>query len=312
MSRASWRTSSSRAARAAAADAGYNYQDYQFDVVVTGDKPDVGFGGVAYVGGRGAWLANSQWNLGVCSHEVGHNFGLNHAGFWDTTDGTTIGAGSAVEYGNPFDHMGGASSSTSAHFGARQKNYLDWLPDADVQKITANGTTTTRISAFDKKAAIGKRAIAVDRSGTGNDYWIEYRQNYAGGNGYMLDGVLLNWGDVNINNGKPVLLDNTPGTSDLNDCTVQIGRTFSDTAAGIHITPVLRGTTGGVTWIDVTVNREFVEHDAAPRGRHRHRRGACGVVEWRPRHCERGGQSHRGSRHIHRRRFRRGHRRRGR
>ena len=243
------------AARAAAADAGYNYQDYQFDVVVTGDKPDVGFGGIAYVGGRGAWLANSQWNLGVCSHEVGHNFGLNHAGFWDTTDGSPIGAGSAVEYGNPFDHMGGASSSTSAHFGARQKNYLDWLPDADVQKITANGTTTTRISAFDKKAATGKRAIAVDRSGTGNDYWIEYRQNYAGGNGYMLDGVLLSWGDVNINNGKPLLLDNTPGTSDLNDCTVQTGRTFSDTAAGIHITPILRGTTGGVTWIDVTVNR---------------------------------------------------------
>ena len=198
------------AARAAAADAGYRYQDYQFDVVVTGDKPDVGFGGIAFVGGRGAWLANSQWNLGVCSHEVGHNFGLNHAGFWDTTDGTTIGAGSAVEYGNPFDHMGGASSSTNAHFGARQKNYLDWLPDADVLKITANGTTTTRLSAFDRKAATGKRALAVDRAGTSSDYWIEYRQNYAGGNAYMLDGVLLNWGDVTINNGKPVLLDNTP------------------------------------------------------------------------------------------------------
>lgn len=85
------------AARSAAAAAGFPHTNYTHEVVVTGDKPDVGFGGVAYVGGRGAWLANGQWNLGVCSHEVGHNFGLNHSGFWDTTDGTTIGAGSAVE-----------------------------------------------------------------------------------------------------------------------------------------------------------------------------------------------------------------------
>lgn len=246
------------AARTAAAAAGYNYTNYTHDVVVTGSKPSVGFGGIAYVGARGAWLANGQWNLGVCSHEVGHNFGLNHAGFWDTTDGSVIGDGAAVEYGNPFDHMGGASSSTDAHFGARQKNYLDWLPDADVVKITANGTTTTRMRAFDKSTALasGAKAIAVDRTGTSNDYWLEYRQTYTDTNAWMKDGVLLNWGDVNINNMKPVLLDWTPGTSSKDDCPVLIGRTFSDTAAGIHITPIGRGAdANGVSWIDVTVNR---------------------------------------------------------
>lgn len=244
------------AARSAAAAAGFPHTNYTHEVVVTGDKPDVGFGGVAYVGARGAWLANGQWNLGVCSHEVGHNFGLNHSGFWDTDDGTTIGSGSAVEYGNPFDQMGGASSSTDAHFGARQKNYLDWIADADVMKITANGSSTTRIRAFDKSTAAGDKAIAVDRSGTGNDYWIEYRQTYTDTNKWMKDGVVLNWGDVNISNMKPVLLDWTPGTSSKDDCPVLIGRTFSDVTAGIHITPVLRGADpDGVAWIDVTVNR---------------------------------------------------------
>ena len=242
------------AARSVAADAGYNYQDYNFDVLFTAGKPAAGFAGIAYVGGRGAWLANSYWGLGVCSHEVGHNFGLNHAGFWDTDDGTPAGNGSAVEYGNPFDHMGGASNSTSAHFGARQKNYLDWLPDADVQKITANGTSTTRIYAFDKKAATGKRALVVDRSGS-NDYWVEYRQNYTSGNGYMLNGMVLNFGDVNISNMKPLLLDWTPDTSSLDDSPLPIGRTFSDTTAGIHITPVLRNSASSVTFVDVTVNR---------------------------------------------------------
>lgn len=244
------------AARTAATAAGFNYTNYTHEVVVTGDKPDVSFGGIAYVGARGAWLANSQWNLGVCSHEVGHNFGLNHAGFWDTDDGTVIGNGAAVEYGNPFDQMGGASSSQDAHFGARQKNYLDWLVDADVVKITADGTTTTRIRAFDRGVATGDKAIAVERAGTSNDYWIDYRQDYADTNLWMRDGVILNWGDVTINNGKPLLLDNTPATSSKDDCPVLIGRTFSDSAAGIHITPVLRGADGdGTTWIDVTVNR---------------------------------------------------------
>ncbi|MEQ1861915.1 MAG: autotransporter-associated beta strand repeat-containing protein, partial [Chthoniobacteraceae bacterium] len=244
------------AARTAATAAGYNYTNYTHEVVVTGDKPDVSFGGVAYVGARGAWLANSQWNLGVCSHEVGHNFGLNHSGFWDTDDGTVIGSGAAVEYGNPFDQMGGASSSMNAHFGARQKNYLDWIADADVVKITTDGTTTTRIRAFDKTAATSKKAIAVDRTGTSNDYWIEYRQTYAGSNVWMKDGVVLNWGDVGISNMKPLLLDNAPATSTKDDSAVLIGRTFSDTAAGIHITPVLRGSdVDGTSWIDVTVNR---------------------------------------------------------
>ncbi|MCX6857321.1 MAG: hypothetical protein NTV80_20725, partial [Verrucomicrobia bacterium] len=244
------------AARTAASAAGYNYLNYTHEVVVTGDKPDVSFGGVAFVGARGAWLANGQWNLGVGSHEVGHNFGLLHSGFWDTDDGTVIGSGSLVEYGNPFDHMGGASSSMDAHFGARQKNYLDWIADTDVLRITADGGTTTRMRAFDRSVATGTKAIMVDRAGTTDDYWLEYRQDYADTNQWMRDGVILNWGDSTINNDRPVLLDNTPSSSSKDDCPVLIGRTFSDAAAGIHITPLLRGTDpDGTTWIDVTVNR---------------------------------------------------------
>ncbi len=47
-----------------------------------------------------------------------------------------------------------------------------------------------------------------------------------------------------------------------------IGRTFSDTAAGIHITPVLRGTDpDGTAWIDVTVNRGAFPGNRKPIGR---------------------------------------------
>jgi hypothetical protein len=243
------------AARAAAEDAGFDYRDYSFEVVVTGDKPDVSFGGIAYIGERGAWLANGQWNLGMCSHELGHNFGLNHSGFWRTNDGTPNGVGSNVDYGNPFDHMGGASSSTSAHFNARQKHYLGWLTDSSVQKLSAEGMVSQRLLAFDRDHAAGTRAIAVDRSGTAQDYWIEYRSLYPL-NDWLNDGLVMNFGDANLNNAKPSLLDFTPMTSTRDDCSLLTGRTFSDWEHGIHITPTERGVdVDGVPFIDVTVNR---------------------------------------------------------
>ena len=145
------------AARTAASAAGYNYTNYTYEVVVTGAQPAVsGSAGVAYVGTRGAWLHNKQWNLKTCAHEIGHNFGLLHSGAWDTDDGNVIGPGSVWEYGNEFDIMGvGGGPHERRHFSAFQKNRLDWLPDADLVKITTNGTSTTRIRAMDKNQADG-------------------------------------------------------------------------------------------------------------------------------------------------------------
>jgi len=242
------------AARAAAEVAGYDYRDYSLEIVVTGDKPDVSFGGIAYVGERGAWLANGQWNLGVCSHEAGHSFGLNHSGFWDTSGGAPAGAGSHVEYGNPFDHMGGASSSTSAHFNARQKHYLGWIPDSAVRSISGDGMFTQRLTAMDHGAAGGHRVIAVDRAETAQDYWIEYRSLYPSSR-WLTDGVAVNFGDVQISNAKPALLDFTPHTRTKDDCALLIGTTFSDAEKGIHITPTGRGAAAdGSPFMDVTVH----------------------------------------------------------
>jgi hypothetical protein len=251
------------AALAAAEDAGYDYRSYDFDIVVTGDKPDVSFGGIAWVGARGVWLANSQWNLGVCSHELGHNFGLNHSGFWNTTDGSVIGAGTNVEYGNPFDHMGGASSSSNAHFSARQKAFLNWIPASSVERITADGTVTRRLTAMDRADAQGCLALAIDRIGTARDYWLEYRSLYSS-IPWMQDGAVINFGDVIINNAKPSLLDFTPYTTSRNDCPVLIGRTFSDPDYGIHLTPVGRGSTNGVPWLDVTISRGTFPENRKP------------------------------------------------
>lgn len=255
------------AARTAAAAAGYNYLDYTYEVVLTGAKPAMaGTAGVAMVGARGAWLHNSQWNIRTCAHEVGHNFGLPHAGAWDTDDGSVIGPGEVWDYGNVFDIMGvGDPSTFLRHFGATAKQYLGWMPMADVVKITTNGTTTTRIRAMDKTQADGnKRALAVDRANSSDDYWVEYRQVFGTSYG-MRDGVLVNWASINGGYQQPLLLDMKPDTFDKEDAVLPIGTTFSDGDAGIHITPVARGTdTDGVGWMDVTVNRGSFSGNAKP------------------------------------------------
>ena len=245
-------------ARAAAAAAGYNYLNYTHEIVVTGATPVVpATAGMANVGARGAWVHNAQWNLKTCAHELGHNFGMPHSGAWDTDDGSVIGPGEVWDYGNVFDLMGvGSSSAFLRHFSASVKQFLDWMPVTDVTKITVDGSTTTRIRALDKVQADGnKRALAVDRAGSTDDYWIEYRQLYGTGYG-LIDGVLVNWANINGGYQQPLLLDMAPTTSQKDDAVLPIGKTFSDAAAGIYITPVARGMDGdGVGWMDVTVNR---------------------------------------------------------
>ncbi|MBK8039680.1 MAG: autotransporter-associated beta strand repeat-containing protein [Verrucomicrobiaceae bacterium] len=245
-------------ARAAAAAAGFNYLNYTHEVVVMGATPVVpATSGMANVGARGAWVYNTQWNLKTTGHELGHNFGLPHSGAWDTDDGSVIGPGEVWDYGNVFDMMGvGSASASLRHFGAMPKQFLDWIPMADVIKITTDSSTTSRIRAMDKVQADGnKRALAVDRAGSTDDYWVEYRQLFGTSFG-LRDGVLVNWADINGGYQQPLLLDMAPDTFQKDDAVLPMGKTFSDTAAGIHITPVARGTDGdGVEWMDVTVNR---------------------------------------------------------
>ena len=245
-------------ARAAAAAAGYNYLNYTHEIVVTGATPVVpATAGMANVGARGAWVHNAQWNLKTCAHELGHNFGMPHSGAWDTDDGSVIGPGEVWDYGNVFDLMGvGSSSAFLRHFSASVKQFLDWMPVTDVTKITVDGSSTTRIRAMDKVQADGnKRALAVDRADSTDDYWIEYRQLYGTGYG-LIDGVLVNWASINGGYQQPLLLDMAPTTSQKDDAVLPIGKTFSDAAAGIYITPVGRGMDGdGVAWMDVRVNR---------------------------------------------------------
>ncbi len=240
-------------ALAAAAAAGYTTANYQFACVFTSSKPAAGYAGVAYVGARGAHMANGYFSESVTSHELGHNKGLSHAHYWDTGNASTIGDGTSDEYGSPYDVMGHGGYS-SAHYSAGHKRVLGWITDA-MAPLAPAGKTTYRLYVHDNQG-VNNLVTALRASRSGKDYYVEYRQRFTGDN--ARNGVLLHWNDDGGNNAT--VLDARPG--EAGDA-LFIGRTFSDTSANVHITPIARG---NVTpdWMDVVINTGSTSGNKAP------------------------------------------------
>ena len=244
-------------ARKAARLAGYDTDNYERDIVAFTPVPGYDFGGLAYVGGKGVWL--QSMGAGVTAHELGHNYGLWHANFWDATPtGSMCGPGTNLEYGNFYDTMGAAAAGAN-QFNAAHKSKLDWLTADAVQVISSNGVY--RIYPFDVpdgKRVSGRFYAAAVQKDFSRYYWMEFRQLFTG-NDWLQNGVLLDWSPWMESSGGTQLIDTTPGSPTFSgdsreDAAVVVGRTFNDNAAGVHITPLARGATGTDPWLDVQVN----------------------------------------------------------
>lgn len=232
-------------ARQAARDAGYDLNAYSLDVVA---HPNLfsGWAGRGYVGSKGTWL-NGNFGVGVTAHELGHNYGVYHANFWNAGD-SIIGAGTVQEYGNPFDKMGNSGAS---HFNAWFKRTFDWVTAAQVNTVTTSGTY--RIYPLEVATPDGgMQALKVPRNDSqSRDYWLEFRQGISS-NASLMSGASINFGFPFSGSTGSHLLDMTPGGNTSNSPLV-IGRTFSDFASNIHLTPVGKGGTTPES-LDVVVN----------------------------------------------------------
>lgn len=240
-------------ALAAARDAGFDPNAYNLDVVAFASTYS-GWAGRGYVGSKGTWL-NGYFDLRVTGHELGHNYGVYHANYWNASGVTIIGPGTNTEYGNPLDIMG-ASGSPAHHFNAWFKRLFNWMPQSEIATVTTSGTV--RIAELEKPLDAGVHAAKISRDAQ-KDYWLEYRP--AHNTPHTRDGLSINWG-YQYNTGSH-LLDMTPGDGSRTNSTLVIGRTFSDPLAGIHVTPI--GKAGTVPEaLDVVVNLGTFPGNHAP------------------------------------------------
>jgi len=236
------------AANSAATAAGYNLGSYTNKYYVMPHNSSCGWMGLAYVGSPYLAWSNGYNSVQVYTHELGHNFSLDHAG--SVSCGTqVIGTGCSVsEYGDPFDTMG---NKAAMHYNAMQKALLGWLPASSV--VThPGGTATYSLSPIEVGGAptyAVKIAAASNRT-----YWIEYRQplGFDGGlASYPNNGVQIRVSAPFANASgydDTELLDMTPGsTGGFGDAALLVGRSYTDSTYGITISvPTVSATLASV------------------------------------------------------------------
>jgi hypothetical protein len=231
---------------AAARAGGWDADQHDFVFVRYVNGP----GSVAFAmtGQKGAWVQTDD--AGVIAHELGHNYGLNHANAWTPFTTSAYGPGSTVEYGDPFDTMG----PNQGAFNPCEKTVLQWFPSWACLAITNSGIY--RLRAFDVVSLQSNLFYALKVRKDVRDYWFDYRGQFTSGNfsPFTLNGLEIRWPRWSASSGGSTLLDTTPGTArGFADGPLTVGRTFSDVEAEVHVTTLGRSPTPG-EWLDVVVN----------------------------------------------------------
>ncbi|HSU52824.1 MAG TPA: PKD domain-containing protein, partial [Candidatus Dormibacteraeota bacterium] len=205
--------------------------------------------------------------------------------------------GEWVEYGHYFSVMSAQYGSewddaTKPIYNPVEKVQLGWLSGSQAQYVSTSGTY--RLYRHDARSTVGvPRGIrietpATDYTSAGHHYWLGYRyapwgiaQNwYQNGvevdvcqTGYGSDGSIeLDMSPFSKDQTSPFYDATSPpgnwwtiDNSDKQDGALVVGRTYDDSAAGIHITPISTGNNGaGEEFIDMVINLGSFPGNHAP------------------------------------------------
>jgi len=223
-----------------------------------------GWSGLAYIG-YGLAFINQSSQLLVIGHELGHTFGLYHAGSLDCGNNPIGGTCSVSEYGDPFDVMGNINAM---HFSAFQKQNLEWITNASV--VThAGGTATYTLSPIESGGG-SQYAIRIP-AGPNRTYFVEYRQplgfdsaiptaNADGAQVRVVRPLEILCSTCDSGNNDTELLDMSTTTSTFNDAVLTTGTRFVDAYYGVIVDVLSRTATAldvKVTSLGKTPNPDF-------------------------------------------------------
>ena len=204
-----------------------------------------------------------------------------------------------IEYGHKFSTMGAQSGSGDlnagrGHFTIGEKEHIDWLVEADGDHVSLDQSATVRLYRQDipssEHAAMTPgvaRSIKINRNSddytsTTNKrrYWLSHRWLPTNGiaETWLRRGIQVDWQRQVYGGDGSIQLDMTPysrnsttvggsyttDNNDKEDAALIIGRTYSDTVADIHITPIGQGGSSPNQWIDVVVNLDTQAGNGAP------------------------------------------------
>jgi len=256
-------------AKAAAQAAGYNLANYKhFVYYMSSNTGCSSWWGLATIGGSDVWY-NGEYglNMQVFAHELGHNFGLYHSHSYSCGTAVICSNGTTTEYGDPHDAMAapynyGLSTSIHPHFNSFQKERLGWL-NAGVSPpiLSAGASGSYTIGPYENQDSTPKALKILQSSSAGSYYYVEFRQpigfdSYVSSYADLMGGVVIHQAAPG-NANRSDLLDMTPSGSFL-DPALTVGQSFSDSTAGVTITPVSADSTGAT--VQVTVGTSSCTH----------------------------------------------------
>jgi hypothetical protein len=226
------------------------------------------WGGVAYVRGGRAWLNGHLAFHDIAIHELGHNLGSGHAKAArcyepgdDRPDAPRTYNGNCrhVEYGDPFDVMGGGPARSDAGFSAWRRHSLGWLPAAAMVTDTVGGAyrlapTERPLDGTHRLLRIplaDDRALVVDHRAPTAPFGSDLPADAPVRRGATLRVEIPSPGALGER--TTAVIDTTPGTTghgalglNVDDAPLLPYATFADPAAGVAVT-VTGQDAGGVT-----------------------------------------------------------------
>jgi hypothetical protein len=247
-------------ARNAAIRAGYDPGAYSHVVIYFPRTESCWWHGMGAVGGSTIWLNGFNTPDGfpgvlVVAHEMGHNYGLQHARA-AMCGGTTFGSSGTlsdcalVEYGDRFATMGNNVDGVHTYHNLSHARSLGWGSFATADISTPGSYRLAPLYGGDPGSA--PRGLTLARP-NGSTFWLESRvavapfESWPTGSA-ILSGVVLHVSAGPFGSGAYTnMLDAHPKTADPVDAPLLVGESITEPLTGITITVVARDASGRVT-----------------------------------------------------------------